>query len=178
MGSGVVIREAVASDASRLAALLLDVVAGGASVGFLSPLSPDRALGYWQDVLAAMGHGERFVLVAEDPADGSIVGTVQLLLTVPDNQPHRAELAKMQVHARARRQGLGATLLQAAEEAARVRGRTLLILDTVTGSAAERLYTRMGWQRVGEVPDYALYPDGRPCSTTFFYRRLAGSASG
>lgn len=171
MAEDVVIRQAVEDDVPGLANLLRDVVDGGASVGFMHPLRREQALGYWQGVLAAADRGERLVLVAE--RDAQVVGTVQLLLTVPDNQPHRAELAKMQVHSRARRQGLGARLLRAAEDAALDRDRTLLLLDTVTGSDAERLYARMGWQRVGEVPDYALFPDGRPCSTTFFYRLLS-----
>jgi len=97
---------------------------------------------------------------------------VQILLCQPENQPHRADIAKMLVHRRARRQGIGALLMRAAEDAARAAGKTLLVLDTVTGSAAERLYQRLGWTRVGEIPGYALWPDGRPCATTYYYKPL------
>jgi GNAT superfamily N-acetyltransferase len=112
--------------------------------------------------------------VAEDRASGAIVGTVQLVLGLPENQPHRADVAKMLVSRAVRRQGLGASLMRAAEEAARAAGRTLLMLDTVTGSDAERLYQRLGWTRVGVVPDYALWPDGRLCDTTIFYKAVSG----
>jgi GNAT superfamily N-acetyltransferase len=101
------------------------------------------------------------------------VGTVQLVLDQPENQPHRADLAKMLVHRRARREGLGAQLMRAAEVLAQDCGKTLLVLDTVTGGDAERLYARLGWQRVGVIPDYALWPRGGLCATTYFYRRLA-----
>jgi GNAT superfamily N-acetyltransferase len=159
--------------AAGLADVLLDCVAGGASVGFMHPLSREKALAFWQNVLASAARGERIVLVAEDVASNTIVGTVQVALAMPENQPHRADLAKMQVHRRARRRGLGQALMHAAEDAARAAGRTLLVLDTVTGSDAERLYTRLGWQRCGEIPGYALWPRGGLCSTTVFYRVLA-----
>jgi len=96
---------------------------------------------------------------------------VQLILNLPENQPHRGDLAKMLVHRRARRQGVGAALLAAAEECAREQGRSLLVLDTASADA-ERLYERQGWQRLGVVPGFALYPDGRPCATTFFFKSL------
>ena len=115
--------------------------------------------------------GERALFVAGD-AKG-IVGTVQLILAQPDNQTHRADVAKMLVHRRARRQGLGAALMQAAEDAARACGKTLLVLDTASDDA-ERLYTRQGWQRVGVIPGYALLPTGEPCDTTYFYKVLGG----
>jgi GNAT superfamily N-acetyltransferase len=115
--------------------------------------------------------GERVLLVAEDEAE-AIVGTVQVILNLPENQPHRGDVAKMLVHRRVRRRGVGAALLAAAERGALDAGRTLLVLDTVTGSAGERLYARQGWQRGGEIPDYALWPDGRPCATTIFFKRL------
>lgn len=150
--------------------VVMDCVAGGASVGFMQSLTRERAEEFWRRVAAGVHAGDRALLVAED--DDGIVGTVQLLLATPDNQPHRADLAKMLVHRRARRRGLGAALLRAAEETAQACGRTLLVLDTVTGSAAERLYARMGWVRVGSIPGYALMPDGEPCATTFFYREL------
>ena len=114
--------------------------------------------------------GERIVLAAEDAS--GIVGTVQLVLAQPENQPHRADVAKMLVHRRARRQGIAQRLLAAVEEQARARGKTVLVLDTVTGGDAERLYARCGWQRVGEIPNYALMPDGAPCATTYFHKQL------
>jgi GNAT superfamily N-acetyltransferase len=157
-----------------LADVLLDCVEGGASVGFMHPLSRDKALAFWQGVLASAARGERIVLVAQEKDSGAIVGTVQVVLAMPDNQPHRADVAKMQVHRRARRRGLGAALIRAAEAVAREAGKTLLVLDTVTGSDAERLYTRLGWQRCGVIPGYALWPRGGLCSTTVFYRELTG----
>jgi GNAT superfamily N-acetyltransferase len=154
-----------------LAELLIDCVEGGASVSFMLPLPAERAQAFWQRVAAGVHNGERALLVAED-SHGAIVGTVQLVLDQPENQPHRADLAKMLVHRRARRQGLGEQLMRAAEDTARECGKTLLVLDTVTGGEAERLYSRLGWQRVGVIPDYALWPQGGLCATTVFYRRL------
>lgn len=155
-----------------LADVLIDCVAGGASVSFMSPLTRERALAFWRKVALGVVAGERALLVAED--DQGICGTVQLLLDLPENQPHRADVAKMLVHRRARRQGLGAALMRAVEESAREHDRRLLVLDAVTGGDAARLYERLGWVRVGDVPDYALYPDGRLCATTFYYRDLGG----
>jgi GNAT superfamily N-acetyltransferase len=157
-----------------LADVLIDCVEGGASVGFMLPLPRAKAVAFWQGVLASAERGERILLVAEDVESGTIVGTVQVVLAMPENQPHRADVAKMQVHRRARRRGLGEALMRAAEAAAREAGRTLLVLDTVTGSDAERLYTRLGWQRCGEIPGYALWPNGGRCGTTVFYRELQG----
>jgi len=155
-----------------LAALTIDCVDGGASIGFMHPLSEAQARAFWQRVAAGVAAGERALLVAED-AEG-VIGTVQLLLAQPDNQPHRADLAKLQVHRRARGRGLAEALMREAEQMAADCGKSLLVLDTVTGSAADRLYTRLGWQRVGEVPDFALWPRGGHCPTTFFYKRVAG----
>jgi GNAT superfamily N-acetyltransferase len=160
----------------QLAELLIDCVDGGASVSFMRPLPPERAQAFWQRVAAGVEAGERALLVAEDDA-GAIVGTVQLVLDQPENQPHRADVAKMLVHRRARRQGLGQALMLAVIDTARGHGKTLLVLDTATGGDAERLYTRLGWQRVGVIPDYALWPDGGLCATTVFYRRVAAVAS-
>lgn len=154
----------------QLATLLLDAVEGGASVSFMLPLSFEHALAFWQNVAEGVARGERALLVVED--EHGICGTVQLALAQPDNQPHRADLAKMLVHRRARRQGLGEALMRAAEQAGRDAGKSLLVLDTVTGSAADRLYTRLGWQRVGEIPGYALWPGGGLCATTYFYKAL------
>ena len=158
--------------AGELAAVLLDCVDGGASVSFMAPLAPEKALAFWRGVAQGAARGERIVLVAEGGHEGAIVGTAQLVLALPENQPHRADLAKMLVHRRARRQGLGTVLLQAAEEAARAAGKTLLVLDAVTGGDAERMYARAGWTRVGVVPGFALWPDGRPCDTTYFFKQL------
>lgn len=158
-----------------LAALTVDCVDGGASIGFMHPLSPARARLFWERVAADLGSGERALLVAED--DTGVVGTVQLIVGQPDNQAHRADLAKLQVHRRARRRGLAEALMRAAETLACECGKTLLVLDTVTGSDADRLYTRLGWQRVGEIPDYALWPHGGPCPTTIFYKRVGGTGA-
>lgn len=159
------------SDVAGLAAVLLDCVAGGASVSFMADLTTAQAEAFWQGVADDVQLGKRALLVARDAA-GAIVGTVQLVLSQPDNQPHRADLAKMLVHRRARRQGLAERLMRAAEALARERGKSLLVLDTVTGGDAERLYTRLEWQRVGVIPDYALWPDGRYCATTVFFKRV------
>jgi GNAT superfamily N-acetyltransferase len=159
-------------NAAALAQVLIDCVEGGASVSFMWPLSRHQALAFWDGVLASAQRGERIVLLAEDGASGDIVGTVQVAFAVADNQPHRADVAKMLVHRRARRRGVGAALLQAAESAARTAGKTLLVLDTVTGGDAERLYTRLGWQRLGVIPGYALWPRGGLCDTTYFYKAL------
>lgn len=158
--------------AEALAEVLLDTVAGGASVGFMLPLTRERAVAFWQGALAGVARGERILLIAEELTTGRVVGTVQLLLAMPENQPHRAEVAKMQVHRDARRRGLGAALMRAVEAEAKQAGKTLLILDTVTGSDAERLYSRLGWQRCGVIPGYALFPSGGSCATTIFFRQL------
>ncbi|MFA6046931.1 MAG: GNAT family N-acetyltransferase [Phycisphaerales bacterium] len=158
------------SQLHELTALLIDCVDGGASIGFMSPLSPDRALAFWRHIAAELAAGARAMLIAEDSI--GICGSVQLILNLPDNQPHRADLCKMLVHSRARRQGLGEALMRAAEDTARDCNRTLLVLDAVTNGDAARLYTRLGWVRVGDIPNYALMPDGAPCSTTYFYRAL------
>lgn len=157
------------TEAQALADLLIDCVEGGASVSFMHPLPRAKALAYWRQVVHGASLGERVLLVAEDAS--GIVGTVQLVLHQPDNQPHRADVAKMLVHRRARRQGLGAALMQAAEAAAQAHGKTLLVLDTASADA-ERLYARLGWQRCGVIPGYALLPHGGLCDTTFFYRDL------
>jgi GNAT superfamily N-acetyltransferase len=154
----------------QLADVLIDCVNGGASVGFMQSLTRERAVAFWQRVAEGVAAGARALLVAED-AQG-VCGTVQLVLDLPENQPHRADITKMLVHSRARRQGLGAALLQAAEATALECGRTLLVLDAVTDGDAARLYQRLGWIRVGDIPGYALFPHGGLCSTTVFYRML------
>ncbi len=159
-------------DVAGLSDVLIDCVAGGASVSFLWPLTRSKAQRYWRGICASALRGERVLLVAEDA--GAIVGTVQLVPAVAENQPHRADLAKMLVHRRARRRGVGAALLAAAESEARAAGRTLLVLDTASAEA-ERLYLRHGWQRCGQIPAYALWPDGRPCATTICFKSLGQS---
>lgn len=156
--------------AGALADVTKDCVDGGASIGFMQPFTRERAVGFWKKVAADVAAGRRALLVAED--EHGVCGTVQLIFDLPENQPHRADLAKMQVHRRVRRLGVGAALLGAAEQAARESGKTLLVLDAVTDGDAARLYARLGWVRVGDIPDYALFPEGGYCSTTVFYRRL------
>jgi GNAT superfamily N-acetyltransferase len=154
-----------------LADVLVDCVEGGASVSFMLPLERDRALAFWRKVAAGVQRGERVLLVAED-TEGVVVGTVQLIVDLPENQPHRADVAKMLVHRKARRQGIAQRLMQAVDDEARREGRHVLVLDTVTGGDAERLYQRGGWQKAGDVPKYALMPEGGFCSTTFYYKHL------
>lgn len=157
------------ADIDGLSAVLVDCVAGGASVGFMQPFDLDDARKFWRGIAADAAQGRRALLVAEEDAD--IVGTVHLVLAQPPNQPHRADLSKMLVLQRMREQGVGAALMDAAEEAARAAGKTLLVLDT-SNPSAERLYARMGWTRVGSIPGFALWPQGGACDTTFFYRVL------
>jgi GNAT superfamily N-acetyltransferase len=153
-----------------LSDVLIDCVEGGASVSFMLPMSRAKAETFWRGAAAGVARGERVVLSAEDET-GSIVGTVQVILAQPENQPHRGDLAKMLVHRRARRRGIGAALLVAAERSALDAGKTLLVLDTASDDA-ERLYARQGWQRCGQIPNYALLPDGTPCATTYFFKSL------
>jgi GNAT superfamily N-acetyltransferase len=153
----------------QLTEVLLDCVEGGASVSFMQPMARETAVRFWQGVFDAVARAERTLLVAED-AQG-IAGTVQLITDMPENQPHRADVAKLLVHRRARGAGIGQRLMQAVEDAAREQGRRVLVLDTASATA-ERLYERLGWQRVGVVPDYALMPDGVLCATTFFYKQV------
>ncbi len=154
-----------------LSDVLIDCVEGGASVGFMLPRSRAKAEAFWHSTSASVARGERVVFAAEDAA-GTIVGTVEVILDQPENQPHRGDIAKMLVHRRVRRRGVGAALLAAAERSALSAGKTLLVLDTVTGSDAERLYARQGWQRCGQIPNYALWPNGTPCATTIFFKLL------
>jgi len=153
-----------------LAAVLADCVAGGASVSYMAPFSHEQARAAFEAVGADVAQGRRLLLAAF--ADGRLVGTVQVNLALPPNQPHRGEIAKLLVHRSARKRGIAQLLMEHAELEARAEGKTLLVLDTVTGDAAERLYTRLGWTRVGVIPGYALYPDGRSCDTTVFWKTL------
>lgn len=187
MTAPVVISVATARQAAEsieaLADVLVDCVEGGASVGFLWPLQRATATAFWRGVAdgeaGGVARGERVLLLAREAvADGpgTIVGTVQLILALPQNQPHRADLAKMLVHRQARRRGVARQLLAQAEAVAREHRRSVLVLDTVSGGAAERLYARAGWLRVGTVPNYALMPNGQPCATTIFHRPLQPQA--
>jgi GNAT superfamily N-acetyltransferase len=153
-----------------LAEVLLDCVAGGASVSFMASLTRDQAEEFFAKCVEEVERGERILLAAFDGDE--LVGTVQMVLAMPPNQPHRADVAKMLVLRSARRQGIAARLMEAVEEAARSAGKTVLVLDTVTGGAAEGLYSKLGWNRVGVIPNYALFPDGRFCDTTIFWKHI------
>jgi GNAT superfamily N-acetyltransferase len=158
----------------ELAEVLSDCVTGGASVGFMAPYGPADALPFWEGVAAAVGEDATLLFAAERA--GRIVGTVQVGIRQMPNQPHRADLKKLLVKTSERGRGLARALMEAAETEAARRGKTVLVLDTATGSPAETVYEKLGWQRAGVIPDYALYPDGRYCATTFFYKRIGEGA--
>ncbi|MBS7704858.1 GNAT family N-acetyltransferase [Chelatococcus asaccharovorans] len=172
--SGVAVRSVAPAEAearaSELADLLVDAVAGGASVNFLADFTHEDALAFWRGQFAGLADGSRRLFVADDGQ--RLLGTVVLTFAPQPNAPHRAEIGKMLVHSDARRQGLGARLLTAAEQAALANGRTLLLLDTASGSAGEQLYRRCGWTEYGVVPDHAHTPDGVLAPTTFFFKHL------
>ena len=157
---------------AALAGLLIDCVEGGASVGYMDPLERRVAESFFENVAAQVERGERVLLAAFD--GGRLAGSVQVVLAMPPNQPHRGEISKLLVHRWARGQGAGSALMLRAEEVARGAGKRLLVLDTATGSKAEQLYSEWGWTKAGVIPDYALMPDGTPCDTTFFWKRLIG----
>jgi GNAT superfamily N-acetyltransferase len=160
----------VTEQLDALAGVLVDCVAGGASVSYLLPFSHEQARSAFEAFAADAEQGRRLLLAAF--ADGDLVGTVQVILTLPPNQPHRGEIAKLLVHRSARRRGIARLLMERAEAEARAEGKTLLVLDAVTGDDAERLYQRLGWSKVGVIPGYARFPDGRPCDTTIFWKGL------
>jgi ribosomal protein S18 acetylase RimI-like enzyme len=160
-----------AKDLSELALLLKDCVDGGASVGFMWPLSRERCIAFWAGVDGAVRAGQRRLLVARNDA-GAIVGSAQLVLDMPDNQAHRADVCKVLVATSARRQGLGQALMTRIEALAHAEGKSCLVLDTVTDSAAYRLYQRLGWQVAGDIPHYAHMPGGERCSTSYFFKLL------
>ena len=155
----------------ELADILHNCVNAGASVSFMLPFTHDRADAFWRDVAASVGRNERSVLACLND-DGELVGTVQLITCQPENQPHRADVAKLLVHEKARRFGVAMALMEALETCARQQGKTVLVLDTATGSGAETFYQRAGWQKVGEIPQYALMPDGAMTATSLFYKFL------
>ena len=161
---------ALRTQLDALADVLADCVAGGASVSYLAPFSKEDARAAFAGMIAEAEEGRRLILAAF--TEGRLVGTVQVILALPPNQPHRAEIAKLLVHSAARRRGVAEQLMRAAEAEARGEGKTLLVLDAVTGDDAARLYARLGWTTVGVIPNYALYPDGRPCDTTVFWKGI------
>ena len=165
------VESVTATDLAQLAEVLVDCVAGGASVSFMPPFEHEDGKAFFTKIAGEVARGETALLVAR--VAGRIVGTVQLGLALPPNQPHRADVRKLLVHRSVRGRGIGMALMTAAEEAARARGRTLLVLDTALGDNAERLYTRAGWTRLGVIPNYALFPDGRPCDTVVFWKQVS-----
>jgi GNAT superfamily N-acetyltransferase len=163
------ITEATSAELDGLVDLLVDCVEGGASVSFMQPMTQDKAVRFWRGVSQSAARGERVLLVAQE--EGRVLGTVQVILEQPENQPHRADVAKMLVLRTARKRGLGEALMRAAETAARESGKSLLVLDTASDDA-KRLYERCGWDRVGVIPDYALLPQGGYCDTVYYYKRV------
>ena len=163
-------RADILENLSPLSDILADCVNGGASVSFMLPLSLQTARTFWLRIAESVAAGERLVLVAEHA--GQIVGTVQLVIDQPENQPHRADVAKLLVHQNARRQGLANALMNYLEQLAREQGKSVLVLDTATGSGAERFYVQCGWEKAGEIPRYALMPDGAMTATSLFYKIL------
>ena len=153
-----------------LAAVLVDCVEGGASVNYMAPFSHDEAVTAFAAFVREVEAARRILLAAF--SDGELVGTVQVIVAMPPNQLHRGEIAKVLVHRSARKRGVGRMLMERAEAEAKAAGKTLLVLDTVTGDDGDRLYERLGWTRAGVIPGYALYPDGRPCDTTIFWKAI------
>jgi ribosomal protein S18 acetylase RimI-like enzyme len=155
----------------QLAETLIETVAGGGSISFMHPVSMEKALAFWRNIADSVSKGERILLAARDTG-GDIVGTVQSIIAQPENQPHRADIAKMMVHPRARRRGIAEALMREIERLTFAAGKTVMVLDTETGQAASHLYTKLGWRVAGDIPDYALLPHGGLCSTTYFYKRI------
>ncbi|MFD1768809.1 GNAT family N-acetyltransferase [Sphingobacterium suaedae] len=156
----------------ELATLTLDTVCHGASIGFMETLTKKEACAFWENVFERVARQQLILFVARQVSTDKVVGTIQLLIDLPANQTHRADVAKLQVHSGSRRQGIGRLLLHAVEAEAIRLGRFLLVLDTVTESAAYYLYQREGWSIVGHIPDYALFPNGMYCNTTYFFKKL------
>ena len=154
-----------------LATVLLDCVEGGASVSFMAPLSRAEAESFFEKVIEEVQSGNRILLAAF--ADNQLMGTVQIVTAMPPNQPHRADVAKLLVLRSARAQGIGSRLMNSVETASRIAGKSVLVLDTVTGGPAEKLYLRLGWTKAGVIPKYALFPNGAWCDTTIFWKHLS-----
>ncbi|MNB59987.1 Acetyltransferase [compost metagenome] len=164
-------REAILSHIDSLADILENCVSGGASVSYMLPFTPEKARQFWLGVAESVGRQERTVLACSDERE-AFLGTVQLITDQPENQPHRADVAKLLVHEKARRRGVAMALMDALESVAQNQGKSVLVLDTATGSGAETFYQRAGWQKVGEIPRYALMPDGEMTATSVFYKFL------
>jgi GNAT superfamily N-acetyltransferase len=162
------------ADYSQLAETLIESVAGGGSISFMHPVSHEKAMAFWAKIAQGVVAGERILLVARDEG-GRIVGTVQSAIDLPENQPHRADIAKMMVHPRARRQGVAESLMREIERLTFAAGKTLMVLDTETGAAASHLYAKLGWSVAGHIPDFALKPHGGFCSTTYMFKRAIGA---
>ncbi len=155
-----------------LCEILIDSVEGGAAVSFIVPMTMEKALPFWKSALASHARGERVLLVAE--MDGRIEGTVQVVFAPQENQDYRSDIAKMLVHSRARRQGIGEALLRAAEDCSRDHGRNLIVLDTQTDGPGDRLYSRCGWIKFGEIPDFAWNASGKFREAASFYYKVVG----
>jgi ribosomal protein S18 acetylase RimI-like enzyme len=166
---------AAADIRDRLSEILIETVAHGGSVSFMHPLAPEAARAFWHAALAAAGRGERIVLGAWDGS--TLAGTVTLMLDCPPNQPHRAEIAKMMTRVSHRGRGIASALMREAERLAIAQGRTLLVLDTATDGGAARLYERLGFQQAGEIPDYALKPQGGLTGTLIYWKRIGAAAA-
>jgi GNAT superfamily N-acetyltransferase len=165
------------ADVHDLAEVLVDAVASGAAVSFLSPLDAEAARAWWRSTLANRHPKAVFLVARESSPNGRIIGTAQLQPAWAPNQPHRAEVCKVIVHRDARGRGVGQRLMESLDDAAREAGFTLLTLDAKGGGAAERLYERLGWVRVGAIPRFALDPDARAFhATVIFYREIAAHA--
>jgi GNAT superfamily N-acetyltransferase len=155
---------------AELSLLFSDVVTAGASMGYMWPFPPEEAARFWRDIAQSVGRGDIILLVAR--VNGRIEGSVQIGIKLQPNQPHRGELKKLMVGPNARGMGLSRALMEAAERETLAAGRDLLVLDTATGEPAEKIYERFGWTRAGVIPRFALFPDGRNCDTTVFYKEL------
>jgi ribosomal protein S18 acetylase RimI-like enzyme len=156
---------------AMLSEMLIETVANGGSVSFMHPLPPEMANAFWEKALAAAASGDRIILGALD--GDLLVGTVTLLLDLPPNQPHRAEIAKMMTKVSHRHRGIATALMHAAETMAIERGRTLLVLDTAVDDGASQLYEALGFNLTGIIPDYALKPHGGLTGTMIYWKRLA-----
>ena len=161
----------IISHLDALTEVLSNCVNGGASVSFMLPFTAETAQAFWCRTAISVARGERVLLVAKN-AEQRVVGTVQLITDQPENQPHRADVAKLLVHECARRSGVARALMQRLEQVAIDAQKTVLVLDTATGSGAEYFYQQCGWQKVGEIPRYALMPDGELTATSIFYKFL------
>jgi ribosomal protein S18 acetylase RimI-like enzyme len=160
---------------AMLSEILIETVAAGGSVTFMHPLAPETAAAFWDGALAAASRGERVVLGAFD--GGALISTVSLLLDCPQNQPHRAEIAKMMTRPSWRGRGAGSALLREAERLAIARGRTLLTLDTAEDEGASGFYEKLGYTLAGTIPDYAFKPRGGLSGAMFYWKRIGVAAT-